>query len=149
MSQKIDSKVPQGGTFEAGSPMKLDANGKQLKAAEAVALKAPASGATAKACLTLYNGPGVTWLIDITFDPNTLQITGGSIKGTICGSPWSVTGGNLLNGALVIHATRGSAAQVTILGVFQSPPSYKGTYGFDAIGTGWTHTTLYCCGACP
>lgn len=132
--------------------VQFDAQGKRLTAAEASALAAAV--ATAKACLTLYNGPTVTWQINITFDPNNLAITGGSIKGTICDSPdWTVTSGSMAGGALVLHATRtggGGACSttVTIVGTFQSPPSYKGTYGFNGSSTQFSHTTLYCCGTC-
>jgi hypothetical protein len=135
---------------ELGST-KHDAHGKRLTAGEAAVVAATA--ATANACLTLY-GPGVTFPINITFNPTTLAITGGSIKGDICDSgDWTVTGGSLVGG-LTLNAKRTSGAgacatTITIVGTFQSPPSYKGTYGFDGSSTEFAHTTLYCCGNCP
>ncbi len=129
----------------------FDAQGKKITAAEV-----KAATATAKACLELYNGPGVTWNIDVTYNPNSYPfvITGGSIKGTICDSPnWVVTGGTL-GPNLTVNAKRtgggGACANtVTIVGHYQNPPSYAGTYGFDGASTSFPHTAVYCCGACP
>ena len=129
-----------------------DVTGRIVTADEAAKL-APAA-ASATACLTLYNGPSVTWQISVTFNPNTYPfvITGGTIKGTICGSPKGVvTGGSmgpnlLINGNL--NGGASCASTVTIVGHFQDPPSYAGTYGFDGSQTEFAHTTLYSFGPC-
>jgi hypothetical protein len=114
---------------------------------------AAAATAVAKACLRLYNGPGVAWNINITFDPNTMKTLGGTITGTICGSgQWTVAAGGTLSPSLNIKASRpaggGCATQVNIIGNFQNPPSWKGTYGFNGSNNMFKHTTLYCCGPC-
>lgn len=104
---------------------------------------------TAKACLQLHNGAGVTWGIEVTFNPNTspFQITGGSIKGTICDSPkWTVTGGSLgatMNVKAKHTGTGSCAGTVSIVGNQQFPPSYKGTYGFNGASTGFSQTSLF------
>lgn len=125
-----------------------DAQGKKLEPGDAVP-KAAFKGAATTACLQLHNGSGVTWNITVTFDPNTypFNITGGSIKGTICNSPnWKVTGGSM-GPTLTIKATQpaagGCATSVTIVGNFQNPPSYRGTYGFNGASTTFKHTTLF------
>ena len=129
-----------------------DATGKLITAEEAVKLTATA--AHASACLTLYNGPSVKWQISVTFNPNTYPfvITGGTIKGTICGSPKGVVTGGSMGPQLLIHGNLdggpGCAATVTIVGHYQNPSSYAGTYGFDGSATEFPHTTLYCCGPC-
>jgi hypothetical protein len=138
----------------AATAAHYNAQGERISEKDAQALAAAA--ASANACLTLYNGPGLTWKIDVTFNPNTypFAITGGTIKGNICGSPnWVVTGGSM-GPNLLINAKRtgggGSCAStVTIVGHFQDPPSYAGTYGFDGVSTSFSHTSLYCCGTCP
>jgi hypothetical protein len=112
------------------------------------ALAAAAPAATTTACLELRNGAGVDWTIQVTVNPNTYPflVTSGTIKGTICGSPWTVTGGSLDN-ALRIDARRAGpgscASTVTIVGQFQNPSSWRGTYGFDGSSTSFTHTTLF------
>jgi len=131
----------------------FDAQGKRR---EGAAPDVGARAATSQACLTLHNGPGTTFQIRVTFNPNTYPyaVTGGSISGTICGSPnWAVTGGSIGN-SLVINARRtsggaGCANTVTIVGNFRNPPSYAGTYGFDGASTSFPHSTLFSYGACP
>jgi hypothetical protein len=107
-----------------------------------------AAAPTNKACLELRNS-SQTWKIEVNFNPATypFTITSGTIKGTICqASTWSVTGTSM-GGTLKINATRpaggGCASKVTIVGNFQNPPSYKGTYGFDGASTPFPHTTLF------
>lgn len=132
-----------------GQRERYDAQGKKVAPGEALT-KFPLRGVSKSACLELHNGPGVTWNITVTFDPNSIPftITGGSIKGTICGSPnWRVTGG-FLRPTLRITAQQtppvgGCAGTVTIVGNFQDPPSYKGTYGFNGSSTSFNHTTLF------
>ena len=128
---------------------RYDAQGKKVAPGEALP-KFPLRGVSKSACLELHNGPGVTWNITVNFDPNSIPftITGGTIKGTICGSPkWQVTGG-FLRPTLQITAKQtppvaGCASTVTIVGNFQNPPSYKGTYGFNGSSTMFSHTTLF------
>lgn len=128
---------------------RYDAQGKKAAPGEALA-KFPLKGVSKSACLELHNGPGVTWNITVTFDPNSIPftVTGGTIKGTICGSPnWQVTGG-FLRPTLKITAKQtppvgNCASTVTIVGNFQGPPSYKGTYGFNGSSTMFNHTTLF------
>ena len=128
---------------------KYDAQGKKAAPGEALATF-PLKGVSKSACLELHNGPGVTWNITVTFDPNSaaFTVTGGSIKGTICGSPnWKVTGG-FLRPTLKITAQQTPpagpcASSVTIVGNYQNPPSYKGTYGFNGSSTMFSHTTLF------
>jgi len=129
----------------------FDPQGKRITAEEARTLTPTGM---AKACLEFHNSPTNIWKIDVTFNPNTYPyvITGGSIKGTICGSPnWAVTGGSM-GPNLTINAKRTGGGQcantVTIVGHFQNPSSYAGTYGFDGASTPFTHTSLYCCGTC-
>jgi hypothetical protein len=147
-------KTAQEGQAPAEQAGRFSAQGERISEAEAKAA-APVTP-NARACLELHNGPSVTWNIDVTFNANTYPyaITGGTIKGTICGSPnWVVTGGSM-GSNLIINAKRTGGASscantVSIVGSFRNPPSYAGTYGFDGSSTSFPHTTLYCCGACP
>ena len=130
---------------------KHDATGRRISAEEAA--KLAAATAQASACLTLYNGPGVKWEISVTFNPNTYPfvIPGGTMKGTICGSPKGIVTGGSIGPNLEIHGnleSAGCASTVTIVGHYQAPASYAGTYGFDGSSTEFPHTTLYCCGPC-
>src|ERR1700739_5175565 len=131
---------------------KHDATGRVITAEEA--LKLTSTTARASACLTLYNGPGVKWRINVTFNPNTYPflITGGSINGTICGSPKGVVTGGIRGPTLLINGNLNGGAScattVTIVGNYQNPSSYAGTYGFDGSSTEFSHTRLYCCGPC-
>jgi hypothetical protein len=136
----------------AAAAAQFDAQGKRREGAKDVGVQA----ATSQACLTLHNGPGVTFQIRVTFNPNTYPypVTGGTISGSICGSPnWAVTGGSIGN-SLVINARRTSggadcANTVTIVGNFRNPSSYAGTYGFNGSSTPFPHATLFSYGACP
>lgn len=129
-----------------------DALGKIIPEKEALA--AVALSAQATACLTLYNGPQVKWQINVTFNPNSYPfiITGGTIKGSICGTPHGTITGGSLGPNLVIHGNLNGggscATTVTIVGHYQDPSSYAGTYGFNGSSTSFPHTSLYCCGPC-
>ena len=128
-----------------------DATGRVITEAQA---KAAPPTAQAEACLTLYNGPAVKWQISVTFNPNTYPfvITKGSITGTICGSPKGIVTGGSIGPNLLIEGNldggSGCASTVTIVGHYQNPASYAGTYGFNGSSTEFPHTTLYCCGPC-
>jgi hypothetical protein len=144
-----------GGSDSAKAAPSFDPSGKKLSEADAKAAAAAATTAAAKACLELYNGPAVDFKINITYNPNSYPfvITGGTISGTICGSPnWVVTGGSM-GPTLTVTGKRtggGSCADtITVVGHYQNPPSYAGTYGFDGASTSFPHTTTFCCGACP
>jgi len=100
------------------------------------------------ACLELNNGTAVTFTINVNFNPNTFPflITGGTITGTICGAPWAVTGGSMSNSLRIDARRQGSgscANTIIIVGFFQNPPSWRGTYGFDGLSTSFQHTTLF------
>ena len=129
-----------------------DATGKMITAEEAVKHLVPT--AQASACLTLYNGPGVKWLITVNFNPNTYpyHVLSGTIKGTICGSPKGIVTGGFIGPTLEIEGDleggAGCATTVTIVGHYQVPGGYAGTYGFNGSSNEFNHTTLYCCGAC-
>lgn len=130
-----------------------DAAGGEVKDRAAMLAAAP-EAATDTACLELRNG-SVSFVIEVTYDPNTypFSISGGSIKTGICGAPWEVTGGSM-GANLRIDATRqgpGSCANtITVVGEFQGPPSWRGTYGFDGQSAMFRHTTLFQgWGVCP
>jgi hypothetical protein len=152
---RSQKRPPLYGTLDKGTLMsqRHDPTGKLITLEEARQLAQPIAQATA--CLTLYNGPSVKWEISVTFNPNTypFSIIGGTIKGTICGSPSGVVTGGSIGPTLLIDGTlnggSGCAASVTIVGHYQDPSSYAGTYGFDGSATEFSHTTLYCeCGPC-
>jgi hypothetical protein len=128
----------------------FDAQGNPVAdhAAQEEAVKAAVVG-TATACFELHNGAGVVWEIQVTINPNTypFHVLAGTIKGTICGSPaWAVTSGSF-GTTLVLeafHTGGGScASRVDIVGNFQTPSSYAGTYGFNGSRTTFPHTTLF------
>ena len=133
---------------------KFDEQGR-LVTEKAAALKAVAlPGAESRAHFRLLNGPSVTWEIEVLFDPNNypFQITGGSIRGTICGSPCWTIGGGSMGDAISIRASGGCGGEggcpgcaktVTIVGKCICPPGYKGTYGFDGNSTAFNHTLLF------
>jgi len=97
--------------------------------------------------LQLHNG-ATTFELEVRYNPNTYPfvITGGRIVSGICGAPWEITGGSM-GQQLRLTAKRTSqtpcAATITILGEYQNPPSYRGTYGFDGASTTFRHTTRY------
>ena len=101
----------------------------------------------ATACLQLHLGSTVfNFNMAINADVYPYPITGGSITGSICQAPWTVTGGSLGNG-LVIHGQRtpvsGCATTIAVVGNYNNPSSYIGTYGFDGSSTMFDHRTLF------
>lgn len=133
----------------------FDAHGHQAGPGKAAAPMVTAAPASAKACLTLHGPGGAVFPIDITYNPQSypFAITGGTIKGTICDAPnWTLTGGSFgttltLNGK---HTGSGACAStITVVGNYQSPGCYTGTYGFNGQSNSFQHTSVYCCGACP
>jgi hypothetical protein len=126
----------------------FDAQGSPVadQAAWVDAIKASVVG-EATACFELHNGANVVWEIQVTFNPNTypFHVLGGQIRGTICGPPWTITSG-YFSTTLVLegfHLGGPCASQVDIVGNFQTPSSYAGTYGFDGNRTSFPHTTLF------
>lgn len=99
--------------------------------------------------LTLHNGE-VTFAIEVTYNPNTYPhvVTGGRITAGICGAPWDVTGGTI-GDTIRLDAERAGqgscASTITIVGEYQNPPAYRGTYGFDGATSSFKHTTRYEC----
>jgi hypothetical protein len=126
---------------------KPNANGAVgAEAARQAALPPPAA-ATAHACLQLYNGNSVLWSIDAIINPNVYPypITGGTIKGTICGSPNVTITGGTLGSSLSVTANlpSGCATPVKIIGTSTVPVGYQGTYGFFGSTGPFTHHTLF------
>jgi hypothetical protein len=125
----------------------VDATGASVKDRDKA--RAVPQATTATADLTLHNG-SVTFKLEIEFNPNSHPhvITGGKITSGICGAPWNITGGSF-GDALRVDAKRagnGSCADsITIVGEYQRPASYRGTYGFDGATSSFKHTTMYCC----
>ena len=77
----------------------------------------------ATACLQLHLGSTVfNFNMTINADVYPYPITGGTITGSICQAPWTVTGGSLGNG-LVIHGQRtpvsGCATTIAVVGNFK------------------------------
>ncbi|MEV8022620.1 hypothetical protein AB0O76_41275 [Streptomyces sp. NPDC086554] len=106
--------------------------------------------AVSTACkMQLHNG-AITFAIEVKYNPNTYPhvVTGGQITAGICGAPWDITGG-LIGDTIRLDAKRagqGSCANtITIVGEYQNPPAYRGTYGFDGATASFKHTTLYQC----
>jgi hypothetical protein len=99
--------------------------------------------------LELHNG-AVTFGIEVKYNPNTYPhvVTGGQITSGICGAPWDVTGG-VIGEQIRLDAKRagqgGCASTITIVGEYQNPPAYRGTYGFDGASSSFKHTTRYEC----
>lgn len=136
------------GEGPATSDQNFDAQGNIVRVGPVQERAAPTLAASALACLELHRSDG-TWAIQVSFNPNTypFTITGGSITGTICGSPnWTVTGGTL-GSSLTLNATytgAGSCAQsATIVGNFASPAAYSGTYGFNGNSSLIEHKILF------
>ncbi len=101
----------------------------------------------ATACLQLHLGSTVfNFNMTINADVYPYAITGGSITGSICQAPWTVTGGSLGNN-LVINGQRtpvsGWATTIAVVGNYNNPSSYIGTYGFDGSSTMFDHHTLF------
>ncbi|MEW2526914.1 hypothetical protein [Streptomyces sp. NPDC047071] len=106
--------------------------------------------AVATACeLTLHNGQ-VTFTMEVTYNPNTYPhvVIGGRITSGICGAPWDITGGHI-GDTLRLDAKRAGqgscASTITIVGQYQNPPAYRGTYGFEGATSSFRHTTRYEC----
>lgn len=121
-----------------------DSNGR-VGAEAAAPLATSASPATA--CLQLHLGSTVfNFNVNINADVYPYPITGGTITGSICQAPWTVTGGSLGN-ALTIKGQRtpvsGCATSISVVGNFNNPSSYIGTYGFDGSSTMFDHHTLF------
>ncbi|EPH42785.1 hypothetical protein ABT390_37480 [Streptomyces aurantiacus] len=99
--------------------------------------------------LTLHNGQ-VTFGIEVKYNPNTYPhvVTGGQITSGICGAPWDITGG-FIGETIRLDAKRAGqgtcADKITIVGEYQNPPAYRGTYGFDGATSSFKHTTRYQC----
>lgn len=59
---------------------------------------------------------------------------------------WDITGGSI-GDQLRLDAERAGqgsrASTITVVGQFQNPPSYRGTYGFEGSPSSVNHTTLY------
>jgi hypothetical protein len=123
----------------------LDPSGAEVSSREESLLSPEAAVVTA--VLQLHNGV-VTFEMEVEYNPNTYphMITGGTITSGICGAPWEITGG-YLGDTMRLDATRqggGSCATtITVVGEFQNPPAYRGTYGFDGATSWFRHTTRY------
>lgn len=137
---------------EGAGQRNLNAEGAEVSTFE-LAAAAPQTGVST-ACLELRNGV-VSFVIEVNVDPNTYPfvVSGGTIKSGICGAPWNVTGG-FLGTNLRLDATRqgsGSCANtIIIVGEWQDPSSWRGTYGFDGQSSSFKHTTLFrSWSACP
>jgi len=105
-----------------------------------------ASASPATACLQLHLGSTIfNFNVNINADVYPFPITGGTITGSICQAPWTVTGGSLGN-ALTIQGQRspiaGCATSIAVVGNFNNPSSYAGTYGFNGSSTMFDHHTL-------
>ncbi|MEU6572814.1 hypothetical protein [Streptomyces sp. NPDC046805] len=85
--------------------------------------------------LEVHNGP-VTFAMEVTYNPNACPyvVLGGQITGGICGAPWDITGG-FIGDTLRLDARRAGqgpcATTLTVVGEFQSPSAYRGTYGLN------------------
>ncbi|MGP3950549.1 hypothetical protein [Streptomyces sp. 7N604] len=130
----------------------LNAQGAEVKTRDeafATPLGASPEAVSAECALTLHNG-AVTFALKVRYNPNSYPhvVTGGEITSGICGAPWNITGG-FLGEQIRIDAKRagqGSCANtITIVGEFQNPPAYRGTYGFDGAASSFMHTTRYEC----
>jgi hypothetical protein len=130
----------------ANAQQGADTNGRVGGGPEAAAALAT-SVSPATACLQLHLGSTVfNFNVNINADVYPYAITGGTITGSICQAPWSVTGGSLGN-ALTITGQRtpvaGCANTVHVVGNFNNPSSYIGTYGFNGSSNQFDHHTLF------
>jgi len=125
----------------------LNPQGAEVKTREEALVQPEAASSTA--ALELHNG-AVTFVMEVQYTPNTYPfvVTGGTIRSGICGAPWQITGG-FLGETMRLDAQRqgtGSCANtITVVGEYQNPPSWRGTYGFDGAASSFKHTTLYQC----
>ena len=143
----VASWIAYAQTAPATTKTKPNPNGEVGTAAAEKAAAPAAAAATAHACLQLYNGNSVLWNIDAIINPNVwpYPITGGTIKGTICGSPSVTITGGTLGSSLSItgNLPSGCANPVKIVGSSTVPVGYQGTYGFFGSSTGFQHHTLF------
>ncbi|SDK87489.1 hypothetical protein [Streptomyces indicus] len=108
-----------------------------------------AEAATTTCKLTLHNGQ-ITFALEVLYNPNTYPhvVTGGQITSGICGAPWDITSG-FIGESLRLDAKRAGqgscASTLTIVGEYQNPPAFRGTYGFDGATSSFKHTTRYEC----
>ncbi|WP_030021284.1 hypothetical protein [Streptomyces monomycini] len=98
--------------------------------------------------MALHN-QALTFDMEVNYNPNTNAITGGRITSGICGAPWDITGGSI-GSSLRIEGKRpgtggNCATTVTIIGQFQVPLSYRGTYGFNGQSTTFNCVTQLVC----
>jgi hypothetical protein len=125
----------------------VDPSGKEVSSREEALATPEAVAVTAN--LDLNNG-SVTFEMEVQYDPNTYPhvITGGQITSGICGAPWDITGG-FLGDSMRLDAKRAGsgscASTITIVGEYQNPPAYRGTYGFDGATSWFKHTTRFHC----
>jgi hypothetical protein len=162
---KTKKRSPMKGMVDVAAPTFFDASGKEVKdrSAQLVARVIPGIQ-TATACLELHgvgNGGSVTFEIQVIVNPNTYPflILGGSIRGDICTvrDQWVVTGGSF-GPHLVIAAKRvplanspniaafggtSCATDLRVVGFFQAPDSYAGSYGTNGSDSDFSHTTLF------
>ncbi len=122
---------------------RFDPNGRKLKPGEQPAKPTTDKPTRKKARFELYHetAQDFKWAIDVEFDPRVYpyKILGGSISGSICGSPnWEVTGGSF--GAGLVIKAKNTKPQpncsefVAITGSATSPSTYGGTYYFSQEG---------------
>ncbi|MFJ3301534.1 hypothetical protein ACIPSA_00160 [Streptomyces sp. NPDC086549] len=108
-----------------------------------------AEALSTSAKLELHNG-AVTFAMEVKYNPNSYPyvVLGGQITSGICGAPWNITGG-FIGDTIRLDAKRagqGSCADtITIVGEYQNPPAYRGTYGFNGSTSSFKHTTVYHC----
>jgi hypothetical protein len=144
MPSGANAQQPQGAAPAASFGGVPDTNGSS-HAGGVAPLAATLSPSTA--CLQLHLGATVfNFNLSINADAYPYAITGGSITGSICNAPWTVTGGSLSNN-LVIQGQRtpvsGCSTTVTVVGNFNNPSSWIGTYGFNGSSTMFNHHTLF------
>jgi hypothetical protein len=151
-------------------PRSFDTSGRRIEGeGERQGVEATARPQTVTACFELRGtgapeqGGPVTFEVQLVVNPNTYPfvVQSGSISGDICrvlGTHWVVTEGSF-GPTLSIQARRTpdtnapSASQLvgprpcaqamSIIGVFQPPASYAGTYGTDGSDNDFVHTTLF------
>jgi hypothetical protein len=125
----------------------VDSHGNVVAPGAASAFIAPLPPPTT-ACLQLHLG-GVVFNFNVMLNPNAypFPISGGTITGSICGAPWTVTGGSL-GSALHITGHKnppvgGCASTINVVGNYNAPSAYIGTYGFNGSSTMFSHHTLF------
>jgi hypothetical protein len=131
----------------APAAAQVDTHGNVVAPGAAAPLAALAPPPT-HACLQLHLG-GTVFNFNLQINPNAYPypVTGGTITGSICGAPWAVTGGSL-GSALHINGHKsppaaGCATTISVVGNFNPPGSWIGTYGFNGSSTMFNHHTLF------